>query len=483
MNIRKISMAAAIAASLFATGCDYAEKDDVIESRRSHEAREQKEQQGNEDGNDYTVWEFVHGTSYIYYLWNENVPDYDLDYSQYPTPEDLFESFRHQDDRFSVVVNNYTKTNNSFSNIYESDGISYQLYYKKQMGHQVIAVVEYVYDDTPAKAAGVKRGYVIHKVNGTQLTDDNYAELLDQKTCTYTYSVMEVTEEDGYLQVSYGEELKETPAITKQQMDIDPILQTKVITKDGRRIGYFLYDSFTDDTKCVIKAIEKLSAQQIDDLVLDLRLNGGGYTNTLDTLASMLVPDGHAGDVFLIDTYNSILDAELRREFKDKDYNKTFFSPMDTKLNLERLYVLTSGHTASASEQIIAGLMPYMPVTIIGDRTYGKFTANLLINDTEDKGTDPDGIPYEEWAVYLCVASCTNSLGEMNFKNGFQPDYAITDTYHYELGNEEEPLLAKALELCTGTLAKSATSYPAPLQGYIGPYGKPIDKYGLIIKR
>ena len=479
MNIKHITLSAAIIAAItITTGCsNYTEEDDVLMSRRSQEAiaRQQEEQK---DDKDYTIWQFVHEVSAVYYLWNDNVPTQTLDYSQYESPEALFESFRDKDDRFSVVLNNYTETEDMFNNVEKTDGINYQLYY--DTGNKIIAVVEYVYDGSPAQEAGIKRGYVIHKVNGTQLTDSNYAELLDQETCTYTYSVIEAEGEGEDAQISYDNAMKESQPITKKRMDINPILKTSVIVKDGRRIGYFLYDSFTEDTDCIIKAIEKLSANQIEDLVLDLRLNGGGYITTLDTLASMLVPEGNEGKLFITENFNNLLTTEYRRQMQSRDFNKTFFSANLPNLNLSRLYVLTSQHTASASEELISGLLPYMPVTIIGETTYGKFTSNYLINDTEDKGSDDDGIPYNEWAVYICVASCTNSLGEMNFKNGFKPDYEVADLYQHELGDENEPLLSTALHLCTGSLAKSAQTRPAPLKGYIGHYGKPADRFGLV---
>ncbi len=474
-------MAAAVAVTMLATGCNYSEKDDILVSRRSNEALE-RQQIEEENNKDYTIWEFVHGVSAVYYLWNDNVP-LDINYSNYETPQDLFESFRHRDDRFSAVINNYTEADESLDNIYESDGINYGLYLEKQGSDNVVATVEYVYDGTPAKEAGIKRGYVIRKVNGTQLTTSNYNELLNQKTCTYTYSTISVKEQHGETITEYGDELHESPAITKRHLTIDPILKTSVIVKDGRRIGYFLYDSFTLDTKGVIDAIERLEAQQIEDLVLDLRINTGGYINTLDTLAAMLVPDGHEGDLFMTETYNQALAAELRQESNAPNFNKRFFASGLPNLHLNRIFILTSNNTASASEQLISGLMPYMPVTLIGDRTYGKFTGNFLLNDVAHEGSDPDGIPYSEWAVYLCVMQCNNANGEMKFKNGFTPDYAIPDIYRHELGDEQEPLFAKALELCTGSLAKSAKTYRTPFQDYIGHYGKPSIKYSFIVNR
>jgi C-terminal processing protease CtpA/Prc len=233
------------------------------------------------------------------------------DYSQYESPEALFESFRDKDDRFSAVLNNYTETEEYFNNVEMTDGINYQLYLDK--GNDVIAVVEYVYDDSPAQKAGIERGFVIHKINGTQLTTTNYDKLLAQETCTYTYSVIETKTENGEEVISYGNDMKESKAITKQKMDINPILKSTVIVKNGRRIGYFLYDSFTEDTDCIIKTIEKLSANQIDDLILDLRLNGGGYLATLDTLASMLVPEGNEGKLFITENYNNMLGRTFDR--------------------------------------------------------------------------------------------------------------------------------------------------------------------------
>lgn len=479
MKMSKIWLASSVLAMFVAVGCD-SNDDDIISSVKISEEQAKNLSRPNNynSSSDYPVWEFIHSTSYSYYLWNTNVPLV-VDYSDYETPFDLFESFRHTDDRFSLVLDNYTETLSSFSNTYTTDGINYSLYRDKNNSSNIIAVVEYVYDNTPAQKAGIKRGYVVHKVNGTQLTESNYTELLNLSSCTYTYSVISVDTNNGNLVYSYGENLQTSSVVNKAEIEIDPILKVSTIVKGDKRIGYFLYDAFTDDTKCLIDVAEQLAAQQITDLVLDLRLNGGGYINTLDTLASLIVPDGHVGDLFIQEVYNDLL-ADYLKHTEGKDYNKHYFLDLPQKLNINNLYVLTSGNTASASEETISGLMPYMPITLIGGTTYGKFTGNTLINDQDDEGTDENGIPYSEWALYLCVSSCKNSLGEMNFKNGFTPDYEVAEDYTFELGDENEPLLAKAIELCTGAIAKSSATHPTPLSGYIGSYGKPQIMRSLI---
>lgn len=476
MKISNITLTTALVAAMFATGCNYAEEDDIIESRRSTEALERQRIYDNQ----YAVWEFVQNTSATFYLWNEKVPTRELDYSQYPTPQDLFEQFRHEDDKYSFVTNQYSETKDEINSDYETDGIVCTVLRGGEPADDVIAVVEYVYDNSPAQKAGIKRGYVIHKVNGIQLNLNNYQQLLKNKTAMYSYSTLRTQmEEDGKLHFHYGEDIQTSESIIKTVMKIDPILMTSVIEKNGLKIGYFLYDAFTSDTEGLIEAIGALEAQHIDELVLDLRFNSGGYVNTADTLASMLVPEGNEGKVFIVQKHNNIMTSRLRNETNDKNFDKDLFSGGLPNLHLSRLFVLTSNRTASASEEIISGLRPYMQVITIGSTTVGKFTSNMLINN-QMEGSDPDGIPYKQWAVYLCVAACTNSLGDSDIKGGIQPDYAITETYQYALGDEQEPLLAQALSLCTGSLSKSALPSPVPLEGYIGHSEKPSSKYGLI---
>ena len=183
MNTKNIIILSYIAATLLMAGCSYDETDDdVLVSRRM--ASDYGQQDKNKD---FTIWKFIHEQSMIYYLWHENVPDYGIQYSLYDTPQEFFESFRHADDRFSAVMDDYTETKGSFNNEFTTDGLNYQLYLDDSGQDNVIAIVEYVYDNSPAQEAGMKRGDVIHKVNGEQLTIDNYNKLLSRSTTKYNY--------------------------------------------------------------------------------------------------------------------------------------------------------------------------------------------------------------------------------------------------------------------------------------------------------
>lgn len=471
MNTRNIKLTFVVIFTVCILSACSDEDDTVISTSTSDTSTSGN--QSHSTKKDYTVYNFIYQNSGTYYLWSDNVPS-SIDFSQYDSPEDLFESFRDTDDKFSCVIDNYTETLNSFNNQEKTAGLNYQLYLDSENSSNVIAVVDYVYKDSPAEQAGLKRGMVIKSVNGQTLTKSNYSELLSSESYYCTYTKIEVAE-DGSL--SYNGTEYTSQVMTLTDMSINPVLQTDVIELDGSKLGYFLYDSFTTDTTGIEDVIEYFALKEIDNLVLDLRFNTGGYATTLTKLASMIMPSGNAEKVFLTETYNSLL-TEYFTSFYGSDYFNEYFTDQQINLNIKNLYVLTSSSTASASEELIAGLSPYINVITIGSTTYGKYTSCWLIND-EDDGSD-----YSEWAVYLTIASCKNSNGEMNFKNGFTPDYAVKDTYTYDLGNTNEPLLAKAISLASGTIAKSSKVTRTLNTGdYLGSITKPAYRFNMISSR
>ena len=114
--------------------------------------------------------------------------------------------------------------------------------------------------------------------------------------------------------------------------------------------------------------------------------------------------------------------------------------------------MLTSRGTASASELIINGLRPYIPVITIGDTTYGKNVGSITITDTKNKTNT--------WGMQPIILKLTNSAQFSDYNNGFGPDPSNydADNHYYlrPLGDIQEPLLNKALYTITnGTMMKS----------------------------
>ena len=113
---------------------------------------------------------------------------------------------------------------------------------------------------------------------------------------------------------------------------------------------------------------------------------------------------------------------------------------------MNKVYVITSSETASASELVINGLKPYIEVIQVGDSTVGKNVASATIKDWIDsKGTVN---PKHKWAMQPIILKISNSEGFADFEKGLVPDIEIKETIGALgiLGDPQEPLLSKVLE-------------------------------------
>ena len=133
---------------------------------------------------------------------------------------------------------------------------------------------------------------------------------------------------------------------------------------------------------------------------------------------------------------------------QDTTYN--FISTTSAQnLNLNKLYVITSTFTASASEAVINCLRPYMGddnVVVIGETTVGKPVAM--------SGYTNDEIDFILWPV---VAYVLNADGKADYVNGITPDYKLNErgliSPLLPLGDENELMLKNTLSLITtGTI-------------------------------
>jgi hypothetical protein len=114
-------------------------------------------------------------------------------------------------------------------------------------------------------------------------------------------------------------------------------------------------------------------------------------------------------------------------------------------MNLPRVYFLTTGGTASASESLITGLYPYTEVIQIGTETYGKCYGSITVDDWEEPKR-------HNWAMQPIVLKYSNAEGYTDFVEGLVPDYFVQE-YLLELvpfGSLDDPMLSKALEDMTG---------------------------------
>ncbi|QQY83916.1 peptidase S41 [Tamlana sp. s12] len=411
------------------------------------------------------------------YLWQDKVPnladnkfnntdDYFSFLNTYNSPEDLFESLlyrRGEVDRFSFLVNDYIALENSFQGTTLSNGLDFGLV---RIGNtnDVLGYVRYVANGSDASTKDIKRGELFLTVDGQQLTVSNYYDLLFGNNSSYTLGIATISN-------SQIELTNKNVTLTKTNFTENPIHINKVIELNGTKIGYLMYNSFIANFDSELNnSIAELKSQGITELVLDLRYNPGGRVSSALALCSMITGQ-FENDIIITEQWNPKYQAYFEQVDPDFLINRfpkalTDDSPITT-LNLNKVYVLTTGGSASASELVINGLDPYIDVVQIGTNTAGKYTASITLYDAPDFSRD-NANPNHTYAMQPLVYKSSNINGVSDYDNGLTPDHIITYQTNSgssfegenienlgELGEDTDPFLAKALSLISGTTTKS----------------------------
>lgn len=304
------------------------------------------------------------------------------------------------------------------------------------------AHVLYVLPSSPAEDAGIQRGDWISAINQDRITTDNYEQLIQGGVISLKRNQLVNTEEGISWQVR--DSLNMGPSI---QMEINPFLMSNVYEVNGQKIGYLVYNEFStgpnnDGTESAYneqmkQIFAQFKAQSLDAFILDLRYNNGGFIQCAQALGSLLVPTSAMGQDFINLTHNAQANPQVKHYPVDSDYS-------DANLDLNKVYILTGSQTASASEAVINGLIPYMGkenVVLIGTKTEGK---NVAIQQFKNEA---HGLTL--WPV---VAQVTNANNEGDYSEGFNPHYELDEnklTHWYPLGAPEEYLLKNTLSLIT----------------------------------
>ena len=416
---------------------------------------------------------FAYNMMKTYYLWTDEISGTLENWKVNDDPFEKIEQARYKDssgkdiDRWTQLTDDYKTFTNSVEGTSTTYGFDFVLYYYDPAKTTVCAVVTLVYPDSPAAKAGLKRGDCIIKIAGGQLTPGNYAELINamysMPSCTFTL---------------HG---GATVTMSPVEMYEEPVLLAKTFDCSGKKVGYLLYNSFTQQSALeLVKACKYFKAEGVDELILDLRYNGGGYTNTELALASMLAPksDVEAGHVFETEVYNKAVAKAIGKsetvfttDFSFRyDGNVVAFSTADANLELNKIYALVTSSTASASESIIGGLRPYIKIDVIGSQTHGKFCSGIIesanewyesVKDDLQEGEYEKGLKYaDNWGIYLMIGRYADKDGKtISMPNGIIPDISAEDCPDegLQLGDPEESMLSVALQRA-GYVSKATAS-------------------------
>ncbi|MBR9847369.1 MAG: peptidase S41 [Algicola sp.] len=400
--------------------------------------------------NDF-VWKAMNAT----YLYKSEVPDLannrfnsDEEYSAYlnnfSSPESIFESLiydRDVVDRFSFIIPNYIEFQQSLQGTSLSNGLEFNFYFKPGSDTEVFGIIRLVLNNSVAENQGLQRGQIFDAVNGTPLTENNLSNLLNQTSYTLNFANYN---DNGTPEVEDDsiESTTNSISLTKQVYTENPVHQVDIIDVDGQNVGYLVYNGFNASfVEELNAAFTQFQANNVQHLVLDLRYNPGGRVDVAAALGSMIAGQFN-GQVFSKLVYNETQQAA--------NTNFNFVNSYDSNpinsLTLNKVYVLTTSRSASASELVINSLDEYIDVVQVGDNTTGKTQASITLYDSPNFGPQ-DINPTHTYAIQPLVANSINVNDEAVPANGLTPDIELIETprNYGVLGNTNEPLLAAAI--------------------------------------
>ena len=404
------------------------------------------------------IQNFIYRGLNYFYLYKEDTPELANDafltnddrnsfLESYESPQDLFDYLKADQDRFSFLTDDYVSLENALSGVTLNNGMEFGLVFYPDGSGDVFGYVRYVLPNSSAASTALQRGDIFNTIDGQQINETNYNDLLAPDT----YSIGLATF-DGFTFITAGTTIE----LTKSQITENPIHIAQTLTIEGQKVGYLMYNAFTRDFDPELNAVfGTFKNQGIDHLILDLRYNGGGSVETAVDLSSMITGQFN-NQIFYTEQWNE----DRQAQYASPGLFNTQISNGDVinSLNLDRVYIITSARSASASELVINGLAPYITITQVGDTTTGKFQASFLLYDapTPNFSRSQANVNHT-YAMLPLVFKTVNAAGSTDYVDGLVPDIEQKENYANlgQLGTITEPLLAETLNQIFPGLAPS----------------------------
>lgn len=372
---------------------------------------------------------FVRDTLQSWYLWYQQLPN--LNPALYDSPEAYLEAARYRplDTSYSYI------TLRAASDAFFSDSQFIGIGISTKLVGDEFRVAQ-VFPDSPASEAGLERGARFLEIAGRSIADylakGDLGNAFGPSDIGFTVAVR-FLDRDG---------VERSASLTKRLVTIPTVSQTKIFEVDGKRIGYVHFRNFvTPSTQALNEAFAELKAAGASELILDERYNGGGLVSVAQHLGGLIGGARTTSQVFAVFAHND----------KNTSRNSTLrFEDKPQALDLTRLVVIATRATASASELVINALRPFMPVTIVGDATYGKPVGQY-------------GFNFCEKVLYPVAFQLKNAAGQGDFFNGIPADCPAADDIEHLLGDSAEASLGEALYFlkngrCSAAAGAAATT-------------------------
>ncbi|MCD8072622.1 MAG: S41 family peptidase, partial [Alistipes sp.] len=264
--------------------------------------------------------------------------------------------------------------------------------------------------NSPARKAGVERGYCFQKINGQRITSRTQLESLLSGSASIDIEFIYPQEKTISLRKEY---YWDSPVHFDSIYDLSPVT------------GYLVYTHFTDGNNNSyyneLRAVfAKFLRAGVENIILDLRYNGGGELTAARRMASLLAPPRYLGGIYLYKERNSSYGDPAQFESE-----ALYTSPQMSGYNCGdiNLYIITGSTTASASELVIHCLRPLydqagLKFLQVGAETYGKNVGGTVYASNR-----------YEWEVSPVTLRVHNIHRVSGYEDGLQPDISSVERH------------------------------------------------------
>lgn len=337
------------------------------------------------------------------YFWYDKI-DTNINVSGYDDPNSMINALRYKE----LDIWSYAETYEEYENFAnQTSSGSFGFIYNSET-FQIISVVL----GSPAQSAGLWRGDIITHINDVNISYENLYEAKNNLDVSVTFRVQRGTQ---------TLEIEIAPAIYTYQ-----VTQYKILTtQSGKKVGWMRYDQFSSSSVQEFDGVFRaFKEQNIDELIIDLRYNGGGYLTTASILMDKIA--GYYNDSMV----QFVLKHNANLSYQNSSYS---FEKDDNSLStISRVFFLTTDDSASASEVVINSLKPYIDVYTIGSTTHGK-------------PVGMSGRSYGEYIYWLINFEIVNANGEGDFYSGIAPTCEAEDNLNYLRDDTRGNMLKEAL--------------------------------------
>lgn len=383
-----------------------------------------------------------------WYLYPDTLPA-NIDPTQYATMDELINAMtataRGQNrDRFFTYLTSIQEEN-AFLSSGESAGFGVRLGFDS-IARRVFFIE--VFEGSPAFSAELARGnelLAIGEVGGTLRSVSDImaaegprgvSEALGPST-SGTRRVLRIASAQGTRELTLE---KQVYSLTP----VSPNYGSRILEVNGKRVGYFNLRTFIDSADTSMRAaFNNFRSAGINEFIIDFRYNGGGLVRTAELLGDLLGGNRQAGHIF---------GQLIHRPEKSSRDSIKYFTPPSQAVSPIKLAFITTGASASASELVINGFLPYFEADLglIGANTFGKPVGQVAI----DRSACDDRLRI----VAFTTKNANNSDAYFGgLASTVRASCRASDDLTRELGDPDEASIRQALDFLAGNSCEAIT--------------------------